>query len=334
MSVAHSPAPEASGSPPRHPLVSIVVPAYNEAAGIQVAVRRFLQVLDGLPYRAEVLVIDDGSEDGTFVQAAALTDEGLPVRVLHLSRHFGKEAAILAGLRHARGNAVVTIDADLQHPPELIPTMLTAWERGARVVHAVKRDRGDEPWTSTVRARVVNALILRLGGVDVRSSSDFKLLDRMAADVLTQGMPERRRFYRGLADWIGFNSVALEFDVAPRASGRSAWRLRSLIALALTALMSFTSVPLRVVSILGILTFLLGVGVGADALVSWARGRAVSGFATLIISLLLIGSFIMISLGVIGEYIAKIYDEIKQRPTYIVDRSHEVDMPSPRLDEG
>ena len=334
MSVAYSPAPEAAGSPPYNPLVSLVVPAYNEAAGIQAAVRRFLQVLDGLPYRAEVLVIDDGSEDGTFVRAAALADEGMPVRVLHLSRNFGKEAAILAGLSHARGNAVVTIDADLQHPPELIPSMLVAWERGAKVVHAVKRDRGDEPWTSTVRARVVNTLIMRLGGVDVRNSSDFKLLDRVAVDVLTQSMPERRRFYRGLADWIGFENVTLEFDVAPRAAGQSAWRLRSLIALALTALMSFTSVPLRVVSVLGFLTFLLGIGVGADALLSWARGRSVSGFATLIISLLLIGSFIMISLGVIGEYIAKIYDEIKQRPTYIVERRHEVDVQSPRADEG
>ena len=132
-------------------------------------------------------------------------------------------------------------------------------------------------------------------------------------------------------DW---RLLALEFDVAPRAAGQSAWRVRSLIALALTALMSFTSVPLRVVSVLGFLTFLLGIGVGADALLSWARGRSVSGFATLIISLLLIGSFIMISLGVIGEYIAKIYDEIKQRPTYIVERRHEVDVQSPRADEG
>ena len=334
MSLADSARAAGADSPAFHPLVSAVVPAFNEAQGIQAAIRRFLQVLDGLPYRAEVVVIDDGSEDDTFGRAAALADEGLPVRVLRLSRNFGKEAAILAGLRHARGNLVVTIDADLQHPPELIPGMLAAWERGAKVVHAVKRDRGDEPWTSTIRARIVNAVIARLSGVDVRNSSDFKLLDRAAVDVLTEGLPERRRFYRGLAHWIGFESVTLEFDVAPRALGQSAWRLGSLVALALTALVSFTSAPLRIVSVLGLLTFLLGIGVGADALWSWGHGRAVSGFATLIISLLLIGSFIMISLGVIGEYIAKIYDEIKQRPTYIVDRMHAAAVLSRGAEEG
>jgi len=314
----------AGASPPSHrQLVSIVVPAFNEAEGIQSAVRTLAGVFDPLPYALEIIVVDDGSHDDTFGRAAAMADAGLPVRAIRLSRNFGKEGALLAGLQHALGDAAITIDADLQHPPSLIPKMLEAWQGGARVVHAVKRDRGDEPWLSTLRARIINGLLTRLGGVDVRNSSDYKLLDRAALDVLTRTLPERRRFYRGLAGWIGFEQATIEFDVAPRQHGQSGWRLRSLLALALTALVSFTSAPLRIVSVLGLLTFLLGLGVGGDALWSWATGRAVSGFVTIIITLLLIGSFIMISLGVIGEYIAKIYDEIKERPAYVIDRIYE-----------
>ena len=309
--------------PSQRRLVSIVVPAFNEAEGIQSAIQTLSGVFDTLPYALEIVVVDDGSRDDTYGRAAAMADAGLPVRAIRLSSNFGKEGALLAGLHYARGDATITIDADLQHPPSLIPAMIQAWEAGAKVVHAVKRNRGDEPWLSSLRASLINALLTRLGGVDVRNSSDYKLLDRGALDVLISGLPERRRFYRGLAGWIGFEQATIEFDVAPRQHGASGWRLRSLLALALTALVSFTSAPLRIVSVLGLLTFLLGVGVGGDALWSWAHGRAVSGFVTLIITLLLIGSFIMISLGVIGEYIAKIYDEIKQRPAYVIDRMYE-----------
>lgn len=313
----------ATGHGSHERLVSIVVPAYNEAAGIQSALQTLARVFDGLAYDFELVVVDDGSSDDTFGRAAAMADAGVPVRAIRLSKNFGKEAALLAGLQHARGDAAVTIDADLQHPPSLIPAMIAEWERGAKVVHGVKHDRGDEPWLSTLRARAINVLLTKLGGVDVRNSSDFKLLDRVAIDVLTTAMPERRRFYRGLAGWIGFQQATLEFDVAPRQHGQSGWRLRSLLALALTALVSFTSAPLRIVSVLGVMTFVLGLAVGGDAVWSWSQGKAVSGFATMIMTLLLIGSFIMISLGVIGEYIAKIYDEIKQRPAYVIDRIHE-----------
>jgi glycosyltransferase involved in cell wall biosynthesis len=236
-----------------------------------------------------------------------------------------QEGSLLAGLEAASGAAVITIDADLQHPPSLIPDMLAQWRLGARIVHGVKRNRGDEPWLSAARARLVNALVSRLGGIDIRNASDFKLLDRAALEVLTRRLPESRRFYRGLTNWIRFPQAVLEFDVAPRTTGASAWRIRSLVALTLTALVSFTSAPLRVVSVLGVLTLLLALGVGVDAIWSWLKGDAVSGFATIILTLLLIGSFIMISLGIIGEYIAKIYDEIKGRPAYILDRVHGVD---------
>lgn len=299
--------------------VSVVMPAFNEEAGIADAVHTITNLLQDTGYDFEIVIVDDGSGDRTFERSARLADAGLPVRAIRLSRNFGKEGALLAGLRNARGDAVITIDADLQHPPALIPSMLEAWEAGAKIVHAVKRRRGDEHWWGGARAFVVNKVITSLGGIDVQNSSDFKLLDRGVVDVLARGLPERRRFYRGLASWVGFQQVSLEFDVAKRRHGKSGWSLRSLLALSLTALVSFTSAPLRIVSVLGVLTFVLALAVGTDAVISWMRGLAVSGFATIIITLLLIGSFIMISLGVIGEYIAKMYDELKQRPPFIID---------------
>jgi hypothetical protein len=163
-----------------------------------------------------------------------------------------------------------------------------------------------------------NALITSLCGVDLRNASDYKLLDRRVVDVLIHSLHENRRFYRGLAEWIGFEQTDLAFDVEPRRSGESSWSTWSLMRLAVNALISFTSAPLRIVTVLGAATLLLGVTAGGDALWSWAHGRAVSGFATLLITLLLIGSSVMISLGVIGEYIAKIYDEIKRRPSYLL----------------
>lgn len=300
-------------------LLSIVVPAFNEASGIQAAIRTLSRVCESLPYAYEIVVVDDGSCDNTFDRAVAMGETDFPVRALRLSRNFGKEAALLAGLKNARGAAVITIDADLQHPPALIPNMVSAWERGAKVVHGVKRDRGEEHWWVTLRASIVNRLLTMLGGIDVRNSSDFKLLDRAVVEVLTQLLPERNRFYRGLSDWVGFSQVELEFDVAPRLQGESGWSWRSLMGLAWTATISFTSAPLRMVSVLGILTLLLGIGVGLEALISWMRDLAISGFVTEIVTMLLLGSFIMISLGVIGEYIAKIYDELKHRPTFIID---------------
>ena len=314
------------------PLLSVVMPAFNEAAGIQTAIQTVGSVLGASRYSYEIVVVDDGSHDDTFTLAAAMCDAGLRVRAIKLSRHFGKEAALLAGLQHAHGDAVITIDADLQHPPSLIPSMIDAWERGTKVVHGVKRSRGDESWWSAARAKIVNAMITSLGGVDVRDSSDFKLLDRAAVDLLTNYMPERKRFYRGMAGWIGLSQASIEFDVAPRRRGKSGWSLRSLLALSLTALISFTSAPLRIVSILGVVTLFLGVAVGADALWSWFRGVSVSGFVTTIMTILIIGSFTMISLGVIGEYIAKIYDEIKQRPVFVVDRMHDYERPQTRRD--
>ena len=232
---------------------------------------------------------------------------------------------MLAGLQAARGQAVITMDADLQHPPRLIPEMLQKWRSGARIVHAVKRSRAQDSLAKRLAAYTVNKLISRLGGIDIRNSSDFKLLDRQIVDILVCDLRERVRFYRGLASWLGFQEESILFDVAERTENESKFSFKALAELSITALTSFTSAPLRLVAYLGAATLLLGVVVASDALWSWFEGRAVSGFATIIITILLIGSFIMMSLGVIGEYIAKIYEEIKCRPAYLIQATAGLD---------
>ena len=308
------------GPRPAPRLLSLVVPAHNEGEGLPQALAVFRQVLDdtGVPW--EIIVVDDGSRDDTFEHLARAAAQDPRIKGIRLSRNFGKEAALLAGLRSAAGDVVVTIDADLQHPPELIPQMLQAWRDGADVVDAVKRNRDTDSAFARWRARLFNRLISKLGGIQLQGASDFKMLDRQVVDVIARGLPESQRFYRGLADWVGFRHVQVPFDVAERAAGEGKWTLWKLINLATTALISFTSAPLRIVTFLGLAALLFGIAVAFDALTSWFKGEAVSGFTTTIITLLILGSFIMISLGIIGEYIAKIYDEIKQRPVYLVQQ--------------
>jgi len=300
-------------------LLSLVVPAHNEERGIARAVDVIAGALASSGVELEIIVVDDGSQDATFERVRDLARHDTRVRGLRFTRNFGKEAALLAGLRVAAGDAVVTIDSDLQHPPTLIPQMLEEWRKGAMVVDAVKRNRDSDGLLTRARAGLFNGLLSRLGGINLRHASDFKLLDRIVVDAIARELPERQRFYRGLADWVGYRHASVPFDVAERAEGEGKWSVWKLVQLATTAIVSFTSAPLQIVTILGLLTLILGVGVGADAVISWFQGRAVSGFATTIITLLIVGSFIMISLGIIGEYIAKIYDEIKARPPYLVE---------------
>ncbi len=300
------------------PEISVVIPAYNEGEGIERALATIRQVLDNCSVNWEMIVIDDGSGDNTYARVCQFVQSDPRIKGASFSRNFGKEAALLAGLKFAQGRAVIAIDADLQHPPELIPEMVLKWRAGAKIVHAVKRSRQTDSVAKRLSAWAVNQIISRMGGINIHNSSDYKLLDREIVDLLVYQLPERERFFRGLSSWIGFNEEYIEFDVSSRIEAESKWSFWSLVELSITALTSFTSMPLRIVTFLGIATLVLGFAVASDALLSWYQGQAVSGFATLIITLLLIGSFIMISLGVIGEYIAKIYEEIKARPPYLI----------------
>lgn len=302
-------------------LLSVVIPAHNEEAGIAHALDTIKDTLTTCGLEWEIIVVDDGSRDNTFTRLTKLAEADPRIKGVRLSRNFGKEAALLAGLRSARGDAAITIDSDLQHPPELIPAMIDSWRNGAKVVDAEKRSREKDGVITRLRARLFYSLLTKLGRINLQNSSDFKLMDRVVINIITRDLPESQRFYRGLSEWVGYKHETIFFDVASRIEGEGKWTTLGLINLATTAIVSFTSAPLRVVTILGMATLLFGLLVAAEALVGWFRGYAVSGFTTIVITLLILGSFIMISLGIIGEYIAKIYDEVKRRPPYLIERS-------------
>ncbi len=305
----------------QNPVISTVIPAYNESQGLKEAIHKIAETLDACEKNWEIVIVDDGSSDQTYQQIIQLSVAEPRIKGISLSRNFGKEAAMLAGLEYAQGEAVIILDSDLQHPPSLIPEMVDKWHSGAQIVHAVKRSRKNDSARKKAAAFCINQLISSLGGININNSSDFKLLDREIVDIIVHRLPERERFFRGLTSWLGFTEEYIYFDVATRQGDESKWSFWSLLELAITALTSFTSLPLRIVTFLGFATLILGFFVAGDTFLSLLKGQAVSGFATIIISLLLIGSFIMISLGIIGEYIAKIYEEVKARPHYLVKAS-------------
>jgi glycosyltransferase involved in cell wall biosynthesis len=298
--------------------IGVVIPAYREGQGIAATVSRINEILANHFANYEIVLVDDGSPDDTFARIQEIAATNRHVRGIRLSRNFGKEAALLAGLRTVRGDAVITIDADLQHPPELIPHMIQRWREGAKVVNAVKRDRNDAKPFYRWRASLFNRAFSGLTGINLVGASDYKLLDRQAVNILIDSFPEKMRFYRGLTAWIGLQQASVPFDVASRRAGSSSWSTRALLRLAMTALLTHTSAPLRLVTLVGSGAMLVGLVVAIDALWSWIQGQTVSGFTTLIMTMLITGSAIMISLGVIGEYLAKIYDEVKARPAYLV----------------
>jgi glycosyltransferase involved in cell wall biosynthesis len=300
-------------------VMSVIIPAHNESQGIERAVTHIAEILTACADNAwEIIVVDDGSSDDTYQKICTLSQVDARIKGIALSRNFGKENALLAGLDYAIGAAVITLDADLQHPPSFIPEMLDKWRAGAKIVHAVKRSRKKDSAWQRFTAYCINQLISGLGGINVKNSSDFKLLDREIVDIITHQLPEKQRFFRGLTSWLGFTEDYIYFDVAEREGDESKWSFWSLLELAITALTSFTGFPLRIITFLGILTLMLGFGVATEALWSLVQHQSVSGYTTIIICLLLIGSFVMISLGIIGEYIAKIYDEVKGRPHYLI----------------
>ena len=297
------------------PLVSIIAPVCNEGAGIDRFVRRLGEVLAGLRY--ELVLVDDGSTDDSWRR---IVDHGLldhRVRGVQLSRNFGKEQAVLAGLEHAAGDAVVVIDSDLQHPPGAIPAMLGLWREGAHVVEAVKRNRTGQSLGNRIAARLFNATFTRLTTVDLVNATDFRLLSRTAVDALLS-MPEHASFFRGTSSWIGFRRATVEVDIDHRQGGGSRWTARSLFRLAVNGLTSFTSAPLHFVTLAGFAFAGFSVVLGVQTLVRWMRGGSVAGFPTVILLLLVMGTFVLIGLGIIGEYLARIHEEVRARPRYLV----------------
>lgn len=298
-------------------LLTVVLPAYNEEASVPKAARVLASLLaqEDIPF--ELMFIDDGSRDGTWKAIQAQTKEDPRVRGVRFSRNFGKEAAIFAGLAQARGDCVAVMDCDLQHPPEKVPEMYRLWQHGYQVVEGVKASRGKENPLHGVGAKGFYAVISRATGIDMSRASDFKLLDRRAVDVLL-AMREKNAFFRALSSWIGFSAAQVEFEVQPRAAGSSKWSIRSLVRYAVTNVAAFSAAPLQIVTLLGAAVFVCSVGLGLWSLWQKLTGQALEGFTTVILLQLLIGSILMICLGIIGYYVAKIYEELKDRPRYII----------------
>jgi len=269
------------------------------------------------------MLVDDGSPDDTWRVITAEAKTCQAMLALRLSRNFGKESALCAGLEHARGDAVILMDADGQHPPSLLPDMVRAWQTsGADIVEVVKRKRGRESLSSRLGALLFYLILNKLSGFHFKGASDFKLMNRKAVNAWLE-MHERNVFFRGMTVWMGFTTVQIPFEVVPRSAGQSTWSALKRLKLALVGITAFSSFPLHLVTFAGVLFLGLSVLLGLETLYLKLAGRAVSGFATVILLELIIGSFLMISLGIIGEYLARIYEEVKGRPRYIVTESIE-----------
>ena len=293
--------------------VTVVIPVHNEAPAFAHNFEVILRHLDALQgIKTDVLIVDDGSKDKTVEVVTGFCDARDNVKLICLTRNFGKEAAIHAGLDNASGDAVIVMDSDLQHPPELIARMITLWREGSSIVEAYKIARGRESVLSRLLANGFYGLFNSLSGMDLRNHCDYKLLDRQVVDAY-KALPERSRFFRGITSWLGFPAVQIPFAVQERQRGTSAWSRLRLFRFSLVAITSFSAAPLQFVTLFGILTFIISALFGAIAIFDKFSGHAVSGFTTVILLILIIGSILMISLGLMGIYIAKIYDEVKGR---------------------
>ena len=299
--------------------LSIIIPSYNEQDNIQRTFHSIDEILrqNHIPY--EIIFVDDGSKDLTFTRIQELSLQSGQVKGISFSRNFGKEAAIFAGLESAGGACCLIMDCDLQHPPRLIPEMYRLWQEGYEVVEGIKASRGKENLLHTFSANTFYSLISRATGIDMSRASDFKLLDRQAMDALLI-MPERAPFFRALSSWVGFKTTILPFEVQERDIGVSKWSVWSLTKYAVQNITSFSGAPMQLVSLLGFVMFFASVILGIQSLYRYFTGTALEGFTTVILLQLIIGSVLMISLGIIGHYISRIYDEIKARPRYIISK--------------
>ncbi len=302
---------------PENQLLSIILPACNEQDNINNAFLTISRIMTKNAVPFEIIFVDDGSTDSTYARIQALSSQYPQAKGISFSRNFGKEAAIFAGLEAAHGACCLVMDCDLQHPPALIPEMYGLWKEGFEVIEGVKTSRGKESPLNTLCAKGFYRLISGATGIDMSQASDFKLLDRKAVDALLI-LPERAPFFRALSSWVGFKTTTVPFEVQERTAGASKWSLWSLFKYAIRNITSFSGVPLQMVTLLGWIMFLASIALGIQSLYRYFSGTALEGFTTVILLQLMIGSVLMISLGIIGHYISRIYDEIKARPRYII----------------
>lgn len=312
---------------PEHPLVSIVVPVLDEEGCVGELARQVRDVLSGADVRFELIFVDDGSRDGTPEKIAALRRADPAVKSIRFTRRFGHQAALAAGLRHAGGDAVISMDGDLQHPPAVLPTLIEAWRGGADVVQTLRRlPAGERPgWKESLGRRFYRVLS-RFSRVPVApAGADFRLLDRRVVDAFNR-LEEHFVFTRGLIPWLGFPETRVEYEVGDRFAGHSKYDLWRMWRLGLDGLLSFSVLPLRLITLLGLLTTLFGVGFGVFTLVAYFGGRVDgSGWTTLVVLILLFGGVQLLSVGLLAEYVGRTYEEVKGRPRYVIESTSGVD---------
>ncbi len=300
-------------------MLSIVLPVYNEEENIVRAYEAIRDVLVPKDIAFELVFVNDGSKDNSFEVIKKLSQEVRDAKILGLSfsRNFGKEAAIFTGLSHATGDVCAVMDCDLQHPPETLLEMYAMWKEGFEIIEGVKRSRGKENFVYKTFAKLFYQLISKSTGIEMYRSSDFKMLDRKVVDEYVK-LSERNIFFRALSSWLGFKSAVVEFDVKERNAGTTKWSIKSLVRYAVGSITSFTTAPMQLITFSGVVFLIFAIILGIQSVVKWATGHALEGFTTVILLLLITGSLIMISLGIIGYYLARIYEEIKGRPRSIV----------------
>lgn len=299
-------------------MISIVAPAYNEEANVRPFVEAVMKVLDRLEESYEILIVDDGSSDSTASVVRSFCQEDARVKLIRLSRNFGHQCALTAGLDHARGDSIIMMDIDLQHPPALIEELIRARNKGFEVVNTRRREDPSlsffKRFTSLIYYKIFNAL----SETKIEpNSSDYRLLSRRALDEL-KGLGERVRFVRGLTVWIGFRSTVIDYEPERRLHGRSKYSLKKMFRLALDGVTSFSTRPLKLLAFYGLVVTTLSIFYAVYALVQFANGRALPGWASILISVLLMGGVQMLGMGILGIYIGKIFEEVKHRPLYIV----------------
>lgn len=297
--------------------LSIVIPAFNEEENIENTAGVVSSIMRDAHIPYELVFVSDGSKDQTFAKVLALAETDSHIRGLEFSRNFGKEAAIFAGLSAVKGGCAVVMDCDLQHPPQTIVEMYRLWEEGYDIVEGVKNTRGKESVFHKLFAGTFYKLLSSLTGTEMENTSDFKLLDKSVIQVLLD-MPERKTFFRAMSFWVGFKSCQVTYDVQERAFGTTKWSFWNLAKYAVSNIVSFSTKPLTIVGYMGGLSLLIGLVMGIQTLINWFSGKALAGFTTVILLLLILGGGILLGLGILGTYIGAIYQEVKQRPRYIV----------------
>jgi polyisoprenyl-phosphate glycosyltransferase len=304
------------------PVFSVVVPCYNEALGLEEFHRRLSAVMNGIGRSWEVVYVNDGSPDGTLACIESMRASDPHIGLINLSRNFGKEIALTAGLDHAQGEAVIVIDADLQDPPEVIPDLVAVWDGGVDMVYAQRRAREGETWAKKVTADLFYRLMQRIGGVRLpRNTGDFRLLSRRALDAVLQ-LRETHRFMKGLFAWVGFPSQAVLYDRAPRHAGSSSWNYWRLWNLAVEGITGFTLMPLKIATYLGLAVAVFALGFGGQLIIrTLLFGNQVPGYPSLMAVVLFLGGVQLMTLGVIGEYLGRVFNETKQRPLYLLERA-------------